>query len=81
MRSYGPYSLESVAVPPVQTAHRCIQTSLPVPESIPCFEKLLEFEPPSMSGQPPILWDHAEGYNVHDRFGNRWIDFSTMGFD
>ncbi len=77
MRSYGPYSLESVAVPPVQTAHRCIRTSLPVPESIPCFEKLLEFEPPSMSGQPPILWDHAEGYNVHDRFGNRWIDFSS----
>jgi 4-aminobutyrate aminotransferase-like enzyme len=30
-----------------------------------------------MSGQPPILWDHAEGATVGDRFGNRWIDFSS----
>lgn len=30
-----------------------------------------------MSGQPPVLWDRAEGASVYDRFGNRWIDFSS----
>lgn len=30
-----------------------------------------------MQGQPPILWDRAEGFQVQDRFGNRWIDWSS----
>ncbi len=76
-RKYGRYSLEPVDVPRVETAHRRIVTPLPVPESLPVFEKLMRYEPPSMSGQPPLLWDHAEGHTVHDRFGNRWIDWSS----
>ncbi len=76
-RRYGRFSLEPVRVEPVETAHRRIATALPVPESLPYFEKLLRNEPQSMSGQPPILWDSAEGHTVRDRFGNRWIDWSS----
>jgi 4-aminobutyrate aminotransferase-like enzyme len=76
-RTYGRYSLEPLSVPCVETAHRRIATPLPVPESLPVFETLLRCEPPSMSGQPPVLWDHAEGHRVFDRFGNCWIDWSS----
>ncbi len=76
-RKYGRFSLEPRAVPRVETRHRRIVTPIPVPESVPVFEKLLRFEPPSMSGQPPVLWDHAEGSQVFDRFGNQWIDWSS----
>ncbi len=30
-----------------------------------------------MEGQPPIVWDHAEDFNVFDGHGNKWIDFSS----
>lgn len=30
-----------------------------------------------MTGQPLVVWDHAEGYNVYDAWGNKWIDFSS----
>ncbi len=76
-RRYGNFSLEPAAVPRVETDHRRIVTRIPVPESIPYFETLMRYEPRSMAGQPPVLWDHAEGAYVYDRFGNRWIDWSS----
>jgi 4-aminobutyrate aminotransferase/(S)-3-amino-2-methylpropionate transaminase len=71
------YSLEPVDVPPVKTKYRRIRTRLPVPESIPIFERLRASEPRSMMGQPPIVWDRAEGFQVMDRWGNKWIDWSS----
>ena len=71
------YSLDPIDVPKVKTKYRTIKTKIPVPESIPIFEKLKESEPRSMSGQPPIVWDSAENFTVHDRWGNRWIDWSS----
>ncbi len=71
------YSLVPVAVPPVETPYRRIATSLPVPESIPIFEKLERFEPSSMQGQPPVVVDHAQGICVYDRWGNKWLDWSS----
>jgi 4-aminobutyrate aminotransferase-like enzyme len=41
------------------------------------FEKLERFEPSSMQGQPPVLIDRAEGWHVHDRWGNMWLDWSS----
>jgi len=38
---------------------------------------LQESEPRSMMGQPPIVWDKAEDFTVSDRWGNRWIDWSS----
>ncbi|MBN1420273.1 MAG: aspartate aminotransferase family protein [Planctomycetes bacterium] len=64
-------------VPAVETAFRRIRTRIPVPESIPIIEKLHRCEPRSMRGQPPIIWDRAEGFRVFDPYGNVWIDWSS----
>ena len=64
-------------VPQVQTKYRRIATAIPVPDSIPVLEKLRQAEPRSMSGQPPVVWDRAEGVQVYDRWGNIWLDWSA----
>lgn len=69
--------LVSRKVPTVHTKYRRIHTEIPVPESIPILQKLRRFEPRSMSGQPPVLWDRAEGVQVFDRWGNCWLDWSS----
>jgi 4-aminobutyrate aminotransferase / (S)-3-amino-2-methylpropionate transaminase / 5-aminovalerate transaminase len=61
----------------IETKHRRIVTKIPVPESLGIIEELRKNEPRSMSGQPIVLWDKAEGFNVYDKFGNKWIDFSS----
>lgn len=71
------YDLTPVDVPHVNTKYRTIKTKLPVPESLPVFEKLRETEPQSMMGQPPIVWHKAEDITVSDRWGNRWLDWSS----
>ena len=30
-----------------------------------------------MRGQPPVVWDRAEGFQVFDAHGNKWIDWSS----
>lgn len=65
------------AVPPVKTKYRCIQTPIPAPGSVPILETLHRIEPLSMRGQPQIIWDRATGFQVHDRWGNTWIDWSS----
>ncbi len=64
-------------VPAVETKYRRIATKIPVPDSIPILEKLRQFEPQSMGGQPLVLWDRAEGVQVYDRWGNMWLDWSS----
>lgn len=71
------YNLVPQDVPQVHTKYRTIVTKIPVPESLPVFEKLNAHEPISMSGQPPVIWDRAEGINVYDRWGNKWLDWSS----
>jgi len=71
------YSLQPVEVPKIKTKYRCIQTKLPVPESLEIFSALKESEPRSMLGQPPIVWHKAEGFQVFDKWGNVWIDWSS----
>ena len=71
------YNLEPVEVPTVNTKYRTIRTKLPVPESLEIFRLLQQSEPVSMMGQPPVVWDKAEGFQVHDKWGNKWIDWSS----
>lgn len=71
------YDLRPVDVPRIETKYRTIRTKLPVPESVPLFEALAASEPRSMAGQPPVVWHRAEGFTVHDKWGNRWIDWSS----
>ena len=71
------FSMKPKTVPRVETRHRRIVTQLPVPESIPILERLRKYEPLSMTGQPLIVWDRAEGASVYDRYGNMWLDWSS----
>jgi 4-aminobutyrate aminotransferase / (S)-3-amino-2-methylpropionate transaminase / 5-aminovalerate transaminase len=71
------YSLIPVDVPKVNTKYRKISTRLPVPESLSIFKTLSESEPVSMMGQPPIVWDKAEGFQIYDKWGNKWLDWSS----
>ena len=69
--------LISHKVPEVDTKYRRIKTPIPVPESIPILKQLRKFEPRSMGGQPLVVWDYASGIQVHDRWGNKWLDWSS----
>ena len=71
------YSLIPRPVTRVKTKYRQIVTDFPVPESLPVLRTLHEIEPVAMRGQPPVVWDHAEGFQVYDRWGNCWIDWSS----
>lgn len=71
------YNLKPVAVKKVKTKHRTIKTKIPVPQSLAIFKKLEKYEPISMQGQPPIVWDKAEGFYVYDKWGNKWLDWSS----
>lgn len=71
-------AVNEIPVQPVQTKHRRIQSKeLPTPEMLGLLEEAHRFEPLAMRGQPPIVWDRAEGMYVYDRHGNQWLDFSS----
>ncbi len=61
----------------VTTKFRKIVSPIPHPDSLALIAELSQIEPHSMSGFPPIVWDHAEGFQVHDPYGNTWIDFTS----
>jgi len=70
-------SLDSVEVPPVETAYRRIATAQPPQQSARLIRRAREFEPRSMSLELPVVWDRASGFQVEDAQGNRWLDFSS----
>jgi 4-aminobutyrate aminotransferase/(S)-3-amino-2-methylpropionate transaminase len=70
------FAVKPRKVPRVRSRFRRIVTDIPVPKSLPILEALRRAEPLSMTGQPPILWDRAEGFRVFDRWGNIWLDWS-----
>jgi len=71
------FLLKPNKVEKVETKNRKICTEIPVPESLEIIKQLRKYEPVSMTGQPLVIWDHAKGYNVYDKYGNKWIDFSS----
>ena len=71
------YDLTPRRVPRVETRFRRIATDFPVPPSIPVLERLHAAEPAAMRGQPPVVWDRAQGFQVYDAWGNCWIDWSS----
>ncbi len=74
------FSRSPVNVPHVETEFRRIQTALPVPESLPILEQLYAYESRSMHGQMPVVWDRAKNFQVFDKWGNCWIDFTSTIF-
>lgn len=71
------FDITPQTVPHVHTKHRRIQTALPHPDSLPVLESLRRNEPLSMRGMPPIVWERAEDIFVFDKYGNRWLDWSS----
>jgi 4-aminobutyrate aminotransferase-like enzyme len=61
----------------IETIYRRIVSEIPHPGSIPLIEEPARREPASMAGFPPVAWERAQGFQVWDAFGNRWIDFSS----
>ena len=61
----------------INTKYRIIVTEIPHPESKEIFDKLDRYEARSMHGQLPVVWDHALDFSVWDRWGNKWIDFTS----
>jgi len=74
------FSHVPVDVSKVETKFRIIKTAIPVPESVPILQRVYETESHSMHGQLPIIWDKAEGFQVFDSWGNKWLDFSSTIF-
>ena len=71
------FSIAPCEVPRVETKFRRIVTPLPHPDSLATLERLRRFEPQSMRGQPPVVWERAEDIFVYDKYGNRWLDWSS----
>ncbi len=71
------YSLIPHDVEDVSTQYRTITTQIPSVSSVPLLQEMLEYEPLSMQGQPPIIIDKAQGFQVYDESGNMWLDFSS----
>jgi len=71
------FSITPRTVPRVETAHRRIVTPVPHPDSVATLEKLRKFEPQSMRGQPPLVWERAEDIYVYDKYGNQWLDWTS----
>ncbi len=71
------FPLVSIKVKPVSTKFRKLSGNIPNDETIKQIEGLREAESLSMRGQPPVIWDRAEGVNVYDAYGNMWLDFSS----
>ena len=71
------FSMESRIVPVIETENRIIKTLIPVPEAVEIIREMRKYEPQSMSGQPTVVWDKAIGYSIFDKWGNKWIDFSS----
>jgi 4-aminobutyrate aminotransferase/(S)-3-amino-2-methylpropionate transaminase len=65
------------SVPHVATKHRRIQSPIPHPDSLATLDLLRKYEPLSMRGMPPIVWDRAEDISVFDKYGNQWLDWSS----
>ena len=74
------FNIEMRDVDKVDTKHRKILTQIPVPESLPLFEKIKKYESTNAVEQLPVIWDHAKDYQIFDPWGNVWIDFTSTIF-
>jgi 4-aminobutyrate aminotransferase/(S)-3-amino-2-methylpropionate transaminase len=67
-------------VPKVRTQHRCINTSIPVQESISLINEIKEYESSNALEQLPVIWSSAKNHQICDEWGNIWIDFTSSIF-
>ena len=72
--------LISKNVPKIETRFRKIFTQIPNQDSLNVLEDLSKYESRSMHGQLPVVWDKAKDFQVWDKHGNCWIDFTSSIF-
>ena len=74
------FSKKPIEVPLIKTKNRSIQTPIPAPGTESILANLDNYESRSMQGTVPLVWERAEGFNVFDMRGNKWIDFTSAIF-
>jgi 4-aminobutyrate aminotransferase / (S)-3-amino-2-methylpropionate transaminase / 5-aminovalerate transaminase len=74
------FSRMPINVPKVHTKNRFINTPIPAPGTEESLRLLEQYESRSMQGQIPIIWDKAHDFNIYDKHGNKWIDFTSTIF-
>ena len=61
----------------LDTPYRKIVTEIPSKEAKEVMDELASLEPRAMSGFMPVVFHKAEGFQVYDESGNKWLDFSS----
>lgn len=61
----------------VETPYRRIGTPLPARGTEALLADAIACEALALQGQPPVVWDRAEGFTISDIAGNKWIDFTS----
>jgi len=61
----------------IHTKFRKIISEIPHPDSQKLINSIRENEARSTHGQPPVIWDRANGFQVFDKYGNVFLDFSS----
>lgn len=74
------FNLKPRPVPAIETKFRKIKTQIPNPETLKIIEDCVKYEPTSMNDQLPVVWDKAQGFQIYDKSGNCWIDFTSTIF-
>ena len=76
----GDFSHIPIQVEMVASKYRAIRTLIPVPDSVPLLKKMYSLEAQAMHGQYPMIWDTANDFQVFDKWGNIWLDFTSTIF-
>ena len=79
MSSYN-FFIKPQDIKKIHTEHRIIETPIPASGTEAIISELEIYESRSMQGQIPIIWDRAENFNIYDKHGNKWIDFTSTIF-
>jgi 4-aminobutyrate aminotransferase-like enzyme len=64
----------------IKTKNRLIKTKIPAPGTKKILLSLSKYESRSMHGQLPIVWKSAKDFNIFDKAGNKFIDFTSTIF-
>ena len=64
----------------IKTKFRRIVTKIPNSNAMNLINNLKKYEVRSMHGQLPVVWDKAKNFQVWDKEGNCWIDFTSTIF-
>ena len=61
----------------MKTKYIKLKTHIPHPDTVKLLAKLENYEATSMHSNLPIVWDSAIDFNVWDKWGNKFLDFSS----